>query len=109
MNRWLIAFAVTQAVELPIYAGALRVRGWSKALGIAFGASLITHPFVWFLFPRISDNYWIYLATAEAFAIGVEALWLRRFGLRDPLLWSALANGLSAGTGFTLRQLFGWP
>jgi hypothetical protein len=42
--RWLVAFAVTQAVECPLYVRVFRVR-----LGVAFGASAITHPFVCFV------------------------------------------------------------
>ncbi len=112
MIRWLVAFAFTQVVEVPVWAVALKGRPWSHRLGLGFAASAITHPVVWFVLPpllRPSLGWWGYLLIAEAFAVAVEALFLRAFGLRDALLWAVLANGLSAGLGFTFRQLFGWP
>ena len=112
---WATAFAITQAIELPFYlTAAPRDWSWKKRLAVGFGASAITHPFVWFFFPDATRwlievggldlsyrvPYWI---LAETFAVTVEALWLRRWGLRDPLLWALLANGCSAGCGFLIH------
>ena len=38
----------------------------------------------------------LYLLIAEGFAVGVEAWWLKRWGVREALLWSLLANASSA-------------
>jgi hypothetical protein len=105
LRLWLARFLFTQLVEVPIYSYALR----GQPL-VAFGASALTHPFVFFVFPRLwPDGRWAMIALAEAFAVIVEALYLRRFGLRRALLWSLLSNGAS----FTLTPLshraFGWP
>jgi hypothetical protein len=117
---WLGAFAFTQAVEVPIWTHALRKhrtvasgqRPWSVlvAAAIAFGATAITHPIVWFVFPRYAfGSYWLMIAEAEAFAVLAEASYVSLFGLERPLAWSLLANMASAGLGFAARGMFGWP
>jgi hypothetical protein len=100
-------------VEIPIDVFALDRDGpprlwWQRAL-IAFGASAITHPFVWFAFPRFTHDYNLMVIEAETFAVVVEAIYLRFFGLRNALLWSIVANMASAGLGLLSRYFFGWP
>ncbi|MEI8259033.1 MAG: hypothetical protein WCJ30_25470 [Deltaproteobacteria bacterium] len=124
MIRWLIAFAFTQAVEMPIYMRALKGRP-----GVAFGASAITHPIVWFVIPRAwvhlylamiafrpeliirspTARYVSMVLLAESFAVIVEAIYLRAWGLRRALAWSLLVNGASVTLGLLSRALFGWP
>ncbi len=106
LGGWLVAFAFTQAFELPIYFWA------SRSWRVGFFASAITHPVVWFVFPvlmTVGVGYWPMVALAEAFAVGVEAWWLWHHGVRRPLLWSLLANATSAGLGLLLRASFGVP
>ena len=115
---WLIAFVTTQVVEVPIYMRALLERGgrvtgeapvfarWPAALAVAFAASAITHPIVWFVWPRvISGDYVLMVAVAEAFAILAEAAWLRAFGLRRALLWAGFANAASVVFGMILDRV----
>ena len=109
--KWLEAFLFTQAVEIPIWVYALlraaRRDGVGKrppvvsALLIAFGASAITHPVVWFGFPLLSRyiGYWPMVACAETFAVVVEGFYMRAEGMRRAHLWSLLANGASFGLG----------
>ena len=105
MKAWLVAFAFTQIVEVPIYRRALGGRTL-----VAFGASAITHPIVWFVFPRLPiDGYVTVVVLAELFAWLVEAAWLGAFGLRRALAWSAAANGASLMLGLASRALFGVP
>lgn len=112
MQAWLGAFLFTQLVEVPIYAfalsGKMRVR-----LAIAFSASLITHPFVWFGFPYVgralASGYWVTVGVAELFAITVEALLLHLLGLKRAWLWAIVANVTSASLGLLSRYAFGWP
>jgi hypothetical protein len=104
---WLSAFVFTQVVEVPIYRRALGGRTL-----VAFGASAITHPFVWFVFPRLHVAPWICLTAAESFAVLVEASWIWLFGVRGVprcLGWSLVANGASLSLGMVCRALFGWP
>ncbi len=119
---WLAAFGFTQAVEIPVYLVALRVdRGepdgagarpvWESAL-VAFGASALTHPFVWFAFPALLpgvERYWRMVACAEAFAVIGEALYLWAFKVKRAFAWSLLANAMSFGTGLLSRAIFDWP
>jgi hypothetical protein len=123
IEAWLSAFAFTQIVEVPIYVAAIRralrgddlprLRGVPAQLAVAFGASLVTHPIVWFLIPRLRyDAYWVMVARAETFAVVVEGFYfyaLYVFDLRRAMLWSLAANATSASLGLLSRWLFGWP
>lgn len=131
IGAWLGAFVFTQAVEVPVWMAALGRRragqgggadaatdgaGGGAAMGgpgarfaVAFGASGLTHPVVWFVLPQLGLPYWTYVAIAETYAVAVEALWGWRWGLRHAWAWSLLANGLSFGLGMVSRRAFGWP
>ncbi len=104
---WLKAFLFTQAVEVLIYAWALRPRRWLARLAIAFGASLITHPIVFLGVDWGSQwGYWQAVAIAEVGAVAVEALYMHLWGVRRALLWSLTANGASLALGLLAR--YGW-
>ncbi len=109
MTRWLAAFALTQLVEVPFYVLAFRKKEprVARRFAIAFAASAITHPIVWFVFPRVVRPYLVMLVCAEAFAVIAEAAWFRRFEMPRPLFWAVVANATSVGVGFALRAL--WP
>ncbi len=109
MVRWLVAFAITQAVETPIYVRAQPGQRWPRRLAVAFGASAVTHPFVWFVPRTLFGDWVVYVLVVEAFAVVVEALWLRAFGVARAGWWSLLANAASVAIGFGLRALLGWP
>jgi hypothetical protein len=114
---WVRAFVFTQLVEVPLYVAALSFTRlcvkkplWQK-LGVAFLCSLVTHPVVWFVFPRIMDAYEDYVLMvieAETFAVVIEALILRRFGLRWALLVAFVTNMSSMSLGFLIRYLWHW-
>jgi hypothetical protein len=120
---WLSGFAFTQIVEVPIYAWCARDRGWVERIAIAFGASALTHPIVWFtirdlfygphsmLDPSMaaSDRWLAYAIVAESFAIGIEALYLRALSVRQPFVTALGANLMSVGLGLLSREVFGWP
>jgi hypothetical protein len=110
VTSWALAFLLTQIIEIPIYLRAQRSTA-PRALFVAFGASAITHPFVWFVFPDLLEDLdqWQMIAVAEVFALTVEALWLRLFKVKRPLGWSLAANGASFGVGLLLTWLTGWP
>lgn len=131
---WIGAFFFTQAIEVPIYVRALR-RGaeprptLGRAAAVAFGASAITHPVVWFVMPGLADaiframlraglralvasegfRFVAFGALAEGFAVAVEALYLRAFRAPRPLLLAFLANLASASAGYLSFRLTGWP
>lgn len=110
LRAWVWAFVFTQVVEIPIYAYALRV-----SLPIAFGASALTHPIVWFgFFHPIFDDvpYWPRVIAAEHFAWLAEAAYLH-FGFKikpaRALLWALIANAASVLLGFASRAWLGLP
>ena len=106
---WLKAFLLTQLIEVPIWVRSQRgvARPLQARLGVGFGASAITHPIVWFFFPwalaSVDDR--VMVALAELFAWLVEWRWAAHFGVRRPLLWSAVANGASFSAGCVLYAL----
>jgi hypothetical protein len=114
ISTWLLAFTATEACEVPVYVAALsrdrsRPGVFSARVAIAFAASLITHPLVWFVFPRAKLDYLAMVALAESFAVLVEAAWLRAFGLRRALAWSIVGNGTSVALGLVSRSVLGYP
>jgi len=111
LTKWLNAFFLTQAVELPIYAMVLASRygrTW-RTLALAFGASAITHPIVWFVVPWRLWSYWTCYAVAESFAVLTEAVYLVVLGLKPAraLAWSLCANAASVAVAELLRRVFG--
>jgi len=107
LGDWLLAFALTQLVEAPIYR-----RAAGASWPVALAASALTHPVVWFGFPALLEarvGYWPMVLAAELFAVGVEGLWLRHAQVAHPARWSIVANAASLCTGLALRECFGWP
>lgn len=104
MTGWLEAFLITQAIEVPIYKALLRCR-----IPAAFGASLITHPLVWFVLPEIWHwkSYAAYFIMAEIFAVAVEAWYFRSLGSRRALPAALIANATSASAGLLKHFFFG--
>ena len=103
--RWLTAFFITQLVEVPIYS-----RGFPCPLLVAFGASAVTHPIVWFGFfgPYGPTSYLTRLISAELFAWLVEAAYFRfLFRKKKALLLSFAANSASLAVGFLAQSVFG--
>ena len=104
---WAVAFAVTQAVEAPIYARAIGAP-YRRAFAIGFGASLLTHPPLWFVIPRYVEWGPTTWAVSEVAVTLVEAAWLWTMGAADRsptrvLGLAVIANGASILVGESLR------
>lgn len=132
-DLWVRAFAFTQAIEVPLYIAAfswLRLQPqtvggiarlmplWLRAV-VAFLCSLLSHPVVWFGFPRLFQmgrlatldplpNYVAMVVAAEIFAVGSEAILLWAVRLRYALLVAFVINMTSMSLGFLTRYLFAW-
>ncbi len=116
---WAAALTLTLVVETPLYVWLSRTfseKDRSLVVWMLVGllASLITHPCVWFVWPRIIDpatDYGAFVLAAECFAVLAEALWLRLWGvpLRYSVLISLAANMSSVAAGEFTRSVFGWP
>ena len=96
--EYLGIFALTCAIEAPVYAMALRSRG-ARTTALAIAAlNLATHPLVFFAIPRavssLGGHNSTSLLVAEIFAPAVEALLLWR--IRGGSAWSSLAYALAA-------------
>jgi len=117
--RWCVAFAITQAVECPLYRRLFGVPLWA-----AFVASALTHPVVVWVMPHVWDGIYVRLSfdlspnvyflgygvLAETFAIVAEAVWLRRWlPPRRALVASLVANLTSCTAGGLCWLVTGWP
>lgn len=97
--------ALTMVVETLLAALFLSSAGLSRALlGWVPIASLITLPFVWWVFPLVGLPTGWTTGLAEVFAFGVEAVFLYvvtggRISLRRALLLSFLMNSVSFAVG----------
>ena len=106
MMLWFKAFLLTQLMEMPLYLFATRNQySWGSRLAIAFGASALTHPIVWLVFPVLwpfRSFFWMIVA-AEIFAFVAEALYLRWCRVPRPWIWALVANGFSLSVGLVIR------
>ena len=105
IDTWPEAYAVTQAVEIPVYLFAARYLKCGRRWLYAAGASTLTHPVVWFAFPWETANFFLTYIAAESFAVLAEALWGRLLGVRQALWWALAANGASVLVGELIRFL----
>ena len=108
MITWLIAFILTQVLEVPIWlwAGRKVISSRGKNWLCALGASSITHPIIWTVFPWSAGNYVVMLIAAETFVVVVEASWAKWWGIPHPWRISLLANVCSWGIGTPLWYFF---
>lgn len=102
---WLTAFAITQAVEVPGYLFAGRRLEPGRRWLLALGASAATHPVVWFAFPWQTASWEFCFLGAETFAVVVEGALGLIAGIRNPWLWSLVANGASVCVGIAVQEL----
>jgi len=108
-GAWLIAFLVTVAVETPIVVALTRghILGPTRRALIAVFAQLVTHPLVWFVFPRLVgltgrsslalSELWAWLAEAAFYVVVLPGLSPSR-----ALGVSAIANGASILVGLAI-------
>jgi hypothetical protein len=97
-----LALALTLAVEVPVYAGSLRVARVltvGRAAALAVLVNLVTHPVLWYGLSRAGPGWFV---PAEASVVLVEALGCWLLLRREPallLLVSLFANTASVLAG----------
>jgi hypothetical protein len=115
---WCQAFAFTLVVEVPLFVlvaargltRAERAPIWRLILAGAAGTAL-THPLLWFVWPRVIADYTTYIVTGELLVALIESLTF--FALASPIRLaraigaSFIANAASYGIGALLQEL-GW-
>lgn len=90
--RWVFALALT--LELPLVALAVPRPQRLRAVSVAVLGNAITHPALWFLWPRIMP-YGAALIVGELVAVGAEGALLATLGkLGRRGIWIALAANL---------------
>lgn len=109
MSDWLRAFLATHVIEVPIVAGWLWPRLGRRAILWALLASTLSHPILWFIWPRLGPQ-WLWLGSGELAVWLFEGL-IYAFALRSPegrpdwkvgMGVSFLANLSSLTTGLLL-------
>ena len=103
---WLLAFGLTLAIEVPIYAWGLRL--WIRPLrgaAVGVGVNVATHPLLWFGLAGLRLDgapYWLITGGAEIAVVLAEAalvVAVVRPGAAGALRVSATANAASFGLG----------
>jgi hypothetical protein len=104
----LLAWGLTLAVEGGVAALLAREFGlkpWRAAMAAVLG-SLLSHPFVWWMFFQLHDSigYWPTFVVAETFAVLVEAPFYRLAGASwsNAVTISFLVNAASVIVGFVV-------
>jgi hypothetical protein len=108
LPHWLRSFAFTLLVEVPIFV--LMTRGSVSRLRAAVGGALgtcMTHPCLWFVWPRLFRDYAVYITSGEILIVLVESvvffLVVRTIRWRRALWVSFVANAVSYGVGLAIR------
>lgn len=107
-TAWLASHLLTQAVEVPLTVALLARTGapaWRRGAASALG-TLIMHPILWFVWPRVVPDPTLGLATGELVVLSVEAVLLWRLvpaAPRHALAASAFANAASYLVGLAMR------
>lgn len=110
---WLEAFALTLAIEVPIYAALLRrcAGSWLAAIALGVVLQVATHPALWFLAPRF-EPYWAWVVTMEVLVWLIEGVLAglaikhpkgKRYALAYGLFASLCANATSTLIGLALQ------
>jgi hypothetical protein len=115
LEGYLPYLALTWAIEVPLLVYLLRAdASWRRLVGVGLLCSGVTHPLLWFAWPKVVplERYPLFVATGEALVFAVEALliWALIFGARRGRMGrSALAslatNAASFGVGLVLQVL----
>lgn len=103
---WFAAFAWTLALELPIYTLLLHrdVRSWQRLCALVLAVNAVSHPLLWFAFPKLSP-YWCYVVAGELWVIAIEALLLAiAIRHRRAIVASLAANAVSTLIGLAILR-----
>lgn len=108
--EWARAYALTQLIEVPVYLYAARRLPPAKRWIFALGASTLTHPALWYLFPWPDDpeaagGYLTVTVIGELWVFLTESLWGMVLRVPRPWLWSFIANAASFAAGLTVNAL----
>lgn len=109
LKAWALAFLITQAIEVPIYALGLRRRGWGLAMLLGAGASALSHPLVWFVLQPMMEprgSFAAFVVVAELFAWSLETVYLRLADVpwRRSAVLALVANATSVTLGWLLLR-----
>ena len=104
---WSYSFLFTLAVEIPIYVLVARrsVPARRAALAAAL-CSAVTHPLLWFVWPRFFKHYTTYIVSGELIVAVVEALIFWAVARPKRFLTAVAASFLANAGSYGLGVLF---
>ena len=112
--EWARAFALTLAIELPLYVLLLRREGFGArtAFGAGLAANVVSHPLLWFAFPMF-EPYVAYAAAGEAMVIAIEVAVIYTAGRMARIRMHTarvvtvvvVVNAVSMAIGFTVTTI----
>ena len=114
---WLKAFLLTLAIEIPLFTVIGRkliarttVKISIPRLALAGGVgTCLTHPLLWFVWPRLISNYLVYIITGELLVAVIESFTFyavaRPIELKHAFITSFAANASSYGIGLIISLL----
>ena len=96
-----ISFAAAALIKTAVYLQPLPRRVLAALL-----ATAITHPIVWFIFPRVwpAGHVETMVLCSQIFAVAIEGAYLASFSVKRPLVWALMANALSFCAALLLRR-----
>lgn len=112
LAAWATSFAFTLLVEVPVGTWRLREHPRHRVVAALLLASSLTHPTLWWVLPRLFDDYWTFVVVGELAVVAAEAALLRLVvpaSCRDALSASLWANGASYLLGVLVRAAGWWP
>jgi len=111
---WLL---LTYAIEIPLLVYLLRPSArWPRSVVTGIACSGLTHPLLWFVWPRVVPlaHYALFLATGEGLVVLVEAALIWGIALRQEeraartaMLASIATNAASCAVGLVLQTAAG--
>ncbi len=106
-RQWVVAFALTQLVEIPVYLAFARRLPLGRRWLYAASTSTVTHPLLWFALPwhaaTTEGAHASLLVAGELGVVAVEAAIGLLFRAPRPLLAAIVANGTSVLVGFLVQ------
>jgi len=107
---WVRSFVFTLAAEVPVYVLLVwkKVPLW-RAVVAGMAGTCLTHPLLWFVWPKVVSDYTVYIVTGEILVAVIETLvfWIiaRPVFFSRAVAASFIANAVSYGLGMLLRAL----
>lgn len=111
LSYWPVAFSLTVFVEALVALGLNKWQQWyddMAFMGAFIIGNIMSHPFLWFVLPKLMPNYTTHLVFGETFVYVFEAfiyyLLLPKISFRRAILISTIQNTASLAIGLWINN-----